>query len=152
MKEWQNYGDINFIEYGGCLVRETDRENCFEVISLTTSIPDYEGKYKKPMIVAKCYIDLTDWLKPDDEGRKSLNISCGFDKDYIPQSLGKKMSYCVDLINDYGYGMWEFDPVFPKETNCGCYSFGVEVDELIVGKTIAQRFLKECGVPVEFRK
>lgn len=150
--EWYNYGDVNFMEYGGCLVRETGFKDCFEVIWLVTEIPDYKGKYKKPMIVAKCYIDLNDWLNPKDENRKELNTCCGFDIDYIPHSLDEKMCYCVDMINSYGYGIWEFDPVFPVETNCGCYSMGIPIEKLIVGKQIAQRFLKEYDVPIKFRK
>ena len=58
------------------------------------------------------------------------------------------MNYCVDLINYYG--IENFEPDFPSETGCGCYGF--IWDKIIVGKTIAQKFLKECGVPVEFRK
>lgn len=147
MKEWQNYGDMNFMEHGGCLVKEDEHENCFHVLSLTTSIPDYKGKYKRPMIAAKCFVDLTDWLKPEDKDRKSFNEHCGFDEDYIPQTLDEKMSYCVDLINYYG--IQEFDPDFPEETGCSCYGF--TWGKIIVGKTIAQRFLQECGVPYEFR-
>lgn len=147
--EWQNYGDINFIEHGGCLIKEDEHENCFHVLSLTTHIPDYKGKYKNPMIVAKCFIDLSDYLKPEDEDRKLFNICVGFDEDYIPQTLDEEMNYCVDLINYYG--VQEFDPDFPEETGCGCYALGT-VDKWIVGKTIVQRFMKECDVPVKFRK
>lgn len=146
--EWHNYGDINFIEHGGCLVKEDEYKDCFHVLSLTTYIPDYEGKYKNPMIVAKCFIDLSDWSIPEDEGRKEVNKWAGYDEDYIPYSLDEKMSYCVDLINYYG--IQEFDPDFPKETGCGCYALG-NVNQWIVGKTIAQRFMKEYGVPYEFR-
>lgn len=146
--EWNNYGDINFIEHGGCLVRETDREDCFNVIWLNTPIYDYKGKYKNPMMVARCYIDLSDWLKPDDKKIISFNKSCGYDEDYIPHTLDEKMCYCADLINYYG--IQNFEPDFPNETGCGCYGF--IWDKVIVGKTIAQKFLKECGVPVGLRK
>ena len=39
---------------------------------------------------------------------------------------------------------------FPEETGCGLYGF--EWEKIIVGKTIAQRFLKEHDVPAKFRK
>lgn len=145
---WQNYGDVNFIEYGGCLVAEDQYPECFHIMYLTTDIYDYHGKYKKPMIVAKCFIDLSDWLKPEDEDRKTINRFAGYDEDYIPQTLEEKMNYCVDLINYYG--IQEFDPDFPKETGCGCYALG-SVSQWIVGKTIAQRFMKEYGVSRELR-
>lgn len=139
MKEWKNYGDINFMEYGGCLIKKDDYPDCFHVLSLTTKIYDYKGKYKKPMIVAKCYIDLPDWISTD------VNSFAGYPKEYKPQTTDEKMSYCVDLI-DY-YGIHEFDPVFPEETGCGPYALGT-IDKWIVGKTIAQRFMKEQGVVI----
>lgn len=147
--EWQNYGDINFLEYGGCLVRE-DRKNCFEVIWLNTDITDYDykGKYKKPMMIARCYIDLDCWLRINNDEKKSFNKCCGYKEDYVPYSLNEKMFYCTDLIGYYG--IQEFEPDFPEETGCGPYGF--TYDKIIVGKTIVQRFLKENGVPVEWRK
>ena len=148
MEQWQNFGDINFIDYGGCLVKATPFRDSFKVLSLTTEVYDYDGKYKKPMIVAYCFIDMSDWLKPEDEGRKKVNQYAGYDEGYIPQTQEEKMSYCVDLINYYG--VQEFDPEFPKETGCGCYALGT-VSQWIVGKTIAQRFMKEHGVPRELR-
>ncbi len=149
MSEWKNYGDENFIQYGGCLVKEDDYPNCFHVLSLRTDIFDYQGKYKVPMIVARCYIDLSDWLKPEDKGRKQVNSYVGYKEEYIPQTLEEKMSYCTDLINYYG--IHEFDPEFPKETGCGPYALGT-LPQWIVGKTIAQRFMKEQEVPYRYRK
>ena len=58
------------------------------------------------------------------------------------------MYYSVDLISYYG--IQEFEPEFPEETGCGPYGF--TLDKVIVGKTIAQRFLKEHDVPAKFRK
>ena len=157
-KPWINYGDINFIEHGGFLVRETDYPECYDVIYLETNIYDYNGDYKIPMIVVKCFVDLSDWLKPDDKERIKFNQECGFDDDYIPTSLEEKMCYCADLVDKWGSGVWEFDPVFPKETGLGCYSCPDPMskkqimEQMIVGKTIAQRFLKEYGVPLRYRR
>ena len=151
-KPWINYGDINYIENGGCLVRETDYPECYDVICLETNIYDYNGDYKIPMVVAKCFVDLSDWLKPDDKQRMEFNEQFGFDKDYIPHTLDEKMCYCADLVRNYGCCIWEFNPVFPKETNLGSYSFGVAIDEMIVGKAIVQKFLKEYGVPLRYRR
>ena len=145
--EWYNYGDVNFIEYGGCLVRETGFKDCFEVIWLATEIPDYKGKYKNPMIIARCYIDLGLWLRTNEE-MKSFNKSSGYGEDYVPYTLEEKMYYSADLISYYG--IQEFEPEFPEETGCGPYGF--TLDKVIVGKTIAQRFMKEHGVPAKFRK
>lgn len=147
--EWKNFGDVDFLEYGGCLVRETDREDCFNVIWLATEITDYKGKYKTPMMVAKCYVDLYDWLDKtrNIDERKEVNKFNGYPEDYIPESLHDKMMYCTDLIGYYGIA--NYNPEFPSKTECGPYGF--TWDKIIVGKQIAQRFLKENGVPSQWR-
>lgn len=145
-KKWYNYGDVDFIEYGGCLVRETYYKDCFNVIWLATEIADYKKRYKYPMIVAKCYVDISSWL--DNKTLYEVNSHVGNPSGFIPKTLEEKMQYATDLIAYYGLD--EFDPEFPEETGCGPYGF--EWDKIIVGKTITQKFLKENGVPVEFRK
>ena len=144
--EWYNYGDVNFLEYGGYLVREMDRENCFNVIFLATEIADHKKRYKHPMIVAKCYVDVSSWL--DSETLHNVNDYVGNPTDFIPQTTEDKMRYATDLITYYGIA--EFDPYFPEETGCGPYGF--TWDKIIVGKTIVQRFLKENSVPYKWRK
>lgn len=147
--EWENFGDINFMQYGGYLVKETDYPECYNVLWLEPEIFDYKGKYKKPMMVAKCYVDLSDWLDvtKDIDKRKELNYFYGYPEDYIPESLHDKMMYCTDLIEYYGIA--NYDPEFPSETECGPYGF--TWDKIIVGKQIAQRFLKENDVPSQWR-
>lgn len=148
--EWENFGDMNFMQYGGCLVKEADYPEHYNVLWLEPEIFDYEGKYKKPMMVAKCYVDLSDWLNENEniDERKELNKFNGYPEDYIPESLHDKMMYCCDLIGYYG--ITNYDPEFPIETGCGPYGFTWE--EIIVGKQIAQRFMKENDVPKEFRE
>ena len=72
--KWINYGDLNYLDYGGCLVRNAP--GGYDVISLTTGICDYKGKFKKPCIIAKCYIDFASWLK---DSRKEINSFAGYD-------------------------------------------------------------------------
>ena len=146
MKEWYNYGDVNFMEYGGCLVREAEFKDCFEVIWLITEVVGYKKRYKYPMIVAKCYVDISSWL--DNETLHNVNDYVGNPSDFIPKTLEDKMRYVTDLIAYYGIA--EFEPNFPEETGCSCYGF--TWNRIIVGKTIAQRFMKEHGVAAKFRK
>lgn len=143
MNQWQNYGDIDFIEYGGCLVKADEYQDCFHVLVLETEI--YVGK-EEQVIVAKCYIDLSTWIE-DEDTRKQINFYAGYKEDYIPQTEDEKMSYCVDLINCYG--IQEFAPEFPKETSCGPYTLGTVVD-WIVEKEVAIRFMKELDIPEEY--
>lgn len=144
--EWHNFGDVNFLEYGGCLVRETDREDCFNVIWLATEIPGCKSKYKNPMMVAKCYVDVSSWL--DNKTLHIINTFTGNPSDFIPKTLEEKMWYAVDLIGYYG--IENYEPDFPEETGCGPYGF--TWDKIIIGKTITQNFLKENGVPYKWRK
>ena len=59
-QRWRNYGDVSFLEHGGCMVREKER-GMYEVISLFPCIPDYEGDVEDPCIVASvpCAISVT---------------------------------------------------------------------------------------------
>lgn len=142
-RAWENFGDINFLEYGGCLVRKDTKEDTYEIISLTTDICDYKGKYKNPCVVARCYVaDINDWISAE------INSFAGYDENYRPETEDQKMSYCVDIINYYG--IHEFDPEFPEETGCGPYAIGT-IEQWIVGRQIAKRFLKEHNVPYGLR-
>ena len=40
MKEWKNYGDINFMAYGGCLIKEDDYPDWYY-------LNVEKGKYKR---------------------------------------------------------------------------------------------------------
>lgn len=142
--EWENYGDVDFMKYGGCLIKKTRHPNCYHVLSLTPDIYDYKGKYKNPMIVALCFVDVAAWK----EDYPVVNKYSGYEHDYVPKTEEEQMSYCVDLINYYG--IQEFEPDFPEETGCGCYALNY-MEKWIVGKTIAQRFMKECRVPYKYR-
>lgn len=146
-QEWKNYGDENFITYGGNLVKADEYPNCFHVLVLNTEIFDYAGDYEEPVIVAMCYIDVSDWL--DDDKRKSVNSFVGNSKDFIPNTMEEQMSYCVDLISYYG--LHEFSPVFPEVTGCGPYALGT-IDKWIVSKEIARNFMKEQGIPEDYRE
>ena len=143
MNKWENYGDINFIDYGGCLVKADECQDCFHVLVLETEV--YVGK-EEQVIVANCFIDLSVWIE-DEDTKKQINSFVGYKEDYIPQTEDEKMSYCVDLIKYYG--IHEFDPKFPKETGCGPYALGT-VTDWIVDKEVAIRFMKEFDIPEEY--
>ena len=147
MKEkWHNYGDVNFLEHGGCLVQEDTYSNCYNVLVLNTNVYD-TSKYEEPVIIAMCYIDLSDWLEEDK--RKEVNDFTGNNKDYIPNTLKEKMRYCADLINYYG--LHEFSPTFPKETGCGTYALGT-VEQWVVSREIACDFMKSYDIPEDYRE
>lgn len=143
MSDWQNYGDVNFMQYGGCLVKEDIYPDCFNVIWLRTDIFDYDGHGNtKPMIVAHCFVNIVDWIRPE------VNKFAGYEEDYVPETLEDKMLYCTDLI-DY-YGIENFEPTFPTETGCTSNSLGT-VNQWIVGTEVTKKFMKNYDVPYKYR-
>lgn len=153
---WNNYGDINFIQNGGCLVRETDYPECYEVMYLHTDLHVSKENYKVPMIVAHCFVDLSDWLQPDNKKRKEFLKEYGFlEEDFIPSSLEEKQLFCSMLVDNWGSTIWEFNPTFPKITGLNCYSCPYPFEyaffeKMIVSKTIAVKFMREYGVPYRY--
>lgn len=145
MNKWNNYGDVNFLDQGGCLVKKDEYEGCYNVISLMTPVCDYHGKYKKPCIVSRCFVDITDWMSR--KNLQEINSYAGYPDSFKPKSEEEKEQFAADLIGYYGIG--EFDPCFPEVTKCSPY--GWNFSDAIVGKAVAASFLKDCGVPYEWR-
>lgn len=59
-KEWQNYGDVGFLDEGGVQVRETDREGCYDVVLLVQH-PENEDK----MFAGHTTLDINDYRDAD---------------------------------------------------------------------------------------
>ena len=135
-QRWRNYGDVSFLEHGGCMVREKER-GMYEVISLFPCIPDYEGDVEDPCIVAKCTVcDIGDYAN-DLKVRKEVNDIFGYPQDHIPVTADDLLMFAVNLVEMYG--IWEFDPVFPEETGLGPYSYGAPASKQIVSKALGPR-------------
>ena len=139
--DWENYGDINFMEHGGYLVRRNSKYNIFEVISLTCQIPDIDVPVEDPCIVARCAVcDISDYLK-DKNILSELNKVFGSQEGYIPSKEEELCAFATDLISYYG--LWEFDPIFPDETGLGPYSLGAQAEKMVVSKETAKKFIQE---------
>lgn len=68
MEKWENLGDVNFLSYGGCLVKHNWEEPdeslkyCYTVFYLNPEA----GENGDQNYAAQCFIDLTDsWLDYD---------------------------------------------------------------------------------------
>lgn len=139
--EWENYGDVNFFEYGGLLVRkDTEIENAYEFIWLYRDDED-------EVIVASGWADISDYLAPEDKDRIMVNEIAGNRKDFIPTTENEKKNFLVDLVQTMG--VHEFSPDFPEETGCSCYALGT-VNDWYVPNDVAKRFLREHDVPEEY--
>lgn len=118
MSKWMNMGDINYLAYGGCLVKPHFDENesiegtayIYDVFYLNTEY----GENGDQNFAALCYVDLTDsWLHWDDMLR-----ACGYDG-HIGLSFAdliKKLSPEIMAKEIVEYeGVNNFSPVVVKE-------------------------------------
>ena len=149
--DWENYGDVNFMEHGGYLVRHNSKYNIYEVISLACHIPDVDIPIEDSCIVARCAVcNINDYLE-DSKTLDELNSFFGYEKGYKPSTKEEMFAFAADLISFYG--LWEFDPVFPKETGLGPYSLGAPIEKMIVSKKTAEKFINEyINLPNEHKE
>ena len=139
---WKNLGDVNFLQYGGCLVRksyteEHDKEyptlaNYYEVISL---IPDSNNE--DFVLAGICSIDLEDYVETDSI----------FDYAGYPELAGKKLQ---EIIKEIGaeafaayivsyYGVGNLCGESPKSR------YPMEKTDWMVTRKEAEEWLKEYG-------
>lgn len=100
MSEWNNYGDVNFAEYGGIMVRQSENcENDYEFFEL--QVGD-ENKYAFHGTVC----NIIDYA--DENVIKDVAADFGYDnvQDFIKENPERAV---VELVESYGYGAMEFD-------------------------------------------
>lgn len=148
MNKWENFGDINFFAYGGCLVKPhqigeganiDDRfKYCFDVFYLN---PEF-GINGDQNFTALCCIDLTDnWLDYD-----GMLETCGCeDKVGIPfEELVKiidPMLLAKEMV-EY-YGVVEFNPVVYKGDTYIQYPY--ESEDFILTDEELNDWLRDIG-------
>ncbi len=131
--EWQNLGDINFIEYGGAYVRKAGEDECdfFKLVVVSE-----EEKYAFGGTV--CW--LSDHAEDLDVVAKDLGYENGKDLiDKYPELA------VAELLDNYGYGVFEFSP--HNKNGRGQYSMSYE-DFRITDEEIKQ-WMSELGIPTE---
>ena len=139
-----DFGDYTFfgipplMENGGYLVRHNGNA-AFDVIVCKCSFPNYSGIIQDPCLVAKCTVP--EGCLAKREIQQEINRKLGYKKDYIPETKDERMQYATHLTEVYG--LWEFNPVFPPETNLGAYCNGIPVARQLTSKPIAERFIRK---------
>lgn len=129
--EWVNMGDINFLAYGGCLVKphfseeelkdHESLENTFDVFYLDTE----SGENGDENFAALCYVDLDDSWLPWADMLKCI----GLDKEVgLPvEELVKKhspMLLAKELV-EYA-GVQNFSPEVVKNDTYNRYPYSAE--------------------------
>lgn len=138
---WYNYGNAPFLELGGCLIRKEGEKDTYELIILTPYIGEYIEDIDDPCIVVKCTIhDLGDYVH-DDRLCRELNSIIGYPRDFIPASEEELLTFAVNLVEVFG--VWDFDPVFPEETELGPWHYRAPANRQIVSRASARRFIRQ---------
>lgn len=102
--EWENYGDVNFLTYGGTLLKEVAPQE-YEIIRLFTP---WSGTKEGEYILGTCHLNTQDY---EDSMNK---ISDFTGADY--SGLDKDKWFAVDLVDYYGtYQLGGTDEVLTKD-------------------------------------
>lgn len=132
-KKWENYGDVNFTEYGGTMIRQQGDDE-FEYFHL---IVDGDEKYAfhGTLMFLSDYVDDLNKMAKDygyQDGKSWLNK----DPDFA--------ACCI--LENYGCGIVEFSPT--NKDGLGAYSMNYEDFKLSEEELL--KFMKEVGLPEEY--
>ena len=141
--KWENMGDINFVAYGGCLVRPhfenptEENKYVYDVFYLNPEVGNENQNY-----AALCCIDLTDsWLDYD-----GMLYACGLD-----EYMGKSFEELVKLIDPtvlaeemvVFHGVTNFNPSVNKKNEY--LQYPSEFEDFIVTDEELNQWLKDIG-------
>lgn len=146
--EWTNMGDINFLAYGGCLVKphfseeelkgHESLENTFDVFYLNTEF----GENGDENFAALCYVDLDDSWLPWVDMLKCIGLDeeVGLSveelvKKYSPMLLAKELV-------EYA-GVQNFSPEVVKNDTCNMYPYSAE--DFTVSDEDLVKWLRDLG-------
>lgn len=139
--EWHNYGDEDFTEYGGNLIKKDDEiEGNYNVFKVM--VDNNDKKY-----AFLCTV-IPDWFNDyDDEILNSLAKDEGYDG---LKDMKEKSEYAfVDfLIDNYGTGIFEYAPC--NKDGVGQYSMSCEVFKINDEDLID--WMKGLEIPEEWYK
>ena len=136
--EWENYGDVNFFDYGGVMVRrDADIKDSYDFFQL--SIADDGTKFAFRGTIC----DLHEYAKEKviedlarDRGRESAAVL-----------IEKDPEVCVcELLAGYGFGPLEF-----SARNChGTGEYSTDWNDFKLTDEELCKFMEEQDIPVEF--
>ncbi len=142
---WTNYGDVNFIEYGGCLIKPhwTEEElkkfpelsNMYDVFYLHTEVGD-DGDKKAAVL---CTVDISDtWIN-----KKDILYAIGLEKlkDKPMEEIMKPELWAKEIV-EY-YGPFVFDGVAYHQMYPIFWADAIISDEDII------KWMNELGIKLD---
>lgn len=123
MKEWINCGDVNFLTYGGNIIRKRELEDEYEVLNLICPF-DTDGE---TWIFDRAVIFLSDFEKEKEEIGRFAGTTYD-DENY-------NFNFVCDIVSYYGIGNLNSAPYDFKETTNEneirevFKKYGIEFDE-----------------------
>lgn len=135
MNEWKNMGDINFVDYGGVMVkRDDERPNDYHFFKLDI------GKDKYAYSGTVC--DIYDYA--DTEVIKELSREMGYDDNDVESFIKNHPEQTVvELVTNYGYGSLEFG-----SRNCkGVGQYSLDSKDFMLSHNELVAFMEKLNIP-----
>ncbi len=133
---WKNYGDVNFAEYGGTLVRPTQHSDEYEFFHL---VVDDEGN---KFAFSGTIDDLHDYA---DE-KCVIDMAQEFDISVEELLFYEPTRVAAELVERYGHGVVEFSP----SNNVGTGRYSMDYNDFKVTDRELAAFMEAVNVPYEY--
>lgn len=138
MNEWENFGDVNFFDYGGVMVK-----NC----STEASIPEYEFFYliTGNSDVKYAFHGSILWLSDYLDTLQAEAAEMGYEtaQQWI---LENPESAAAWLVENYGTGPFEFSP----RNHNGVGEYSMDYRDFQISEEELGAFMKSVGIPDEY--
>ena len=138
MKEWQNYGDVNFLDKGGVQVKVTDNEYEYEVIMVVPN-PEKENE----VFAGFTTIDVGDYDDDEFLGSDLFSSDC-----VIPtEELNERLA--VEIAEKYG--LVELSMCAFNENGANA-QYASSLEAYAINKAELGHMLAERGVPIDVER
>lgn len=144
--EWQNYGDVNFYEYGGVMVRkDTELSDSYNFFLLEKD--DQGNKYAFYGTV----MDLKDYIGKGylEELLNAFNDrpEPGLLYENVTEMIEKNPGACVvELVMNYGCGVFEFSPKNCRWTG----EYSMDMNEFKLNDQELVKFMLDMDIPTQY--
>lgn len=151
-KSWKNLGDIDFLDYGGCLVcpayeeeevkKYENLKSSYNVFYLNTDIDEEDKVY-----AALLYVDVDDYIN-DEDNKKDILTAIGLEDRMSddPLSIMDRGAWAKEIVEYYGIS--NFSPTVLKP-NC-CYPSAYE--DFLCSRDECKEWLKSLGAENALRR
>lgn len=140
---WQNLGDKNYLEYGGCLVKPAYNEKELK------EYPDLSGYYnvfwlntdtsdEDEVLAALLLVNVDDYINNDRDRHKILQ-AIGLEEEPDPLTVMSRAEWAREIVNFYS--IEDFSPTVLKEN---CY-YPSEYEHFLCKREDVKNWLIQLG-------